>query len=382
MLSVRLATSERGIPESGVLCMALAHNEAKRVADFLHHHRALGVAHFLILDDGSSDGTYEYLRAQSDVTLFVPRGTNYKEHKVAWRKDILDRYASGRWVLLPDLDELFVYPQCDGRGIAAFAAHLDEEGAEAVFAPMVEMYADARLDDTVYQPGQSLLAAFPYFDADGYRLVRPRLKHLLLYPTPPLEMYGGPRERLFYDFSPHTLTGARGWTMRRFAHLGRTMRTGFWERAGNTLARLALSGKAPRPPLVMSKLAMVKWRSGLRFSGGPHSVSQSLTLSEIWGALLHFKFMDLPGEVAYRIARQQPIAGATHYKRLEAKGGFDRSPMYESSRRYGSWRDLLECALLRSTPAWGAAPGPSSASKSKGGTSAQPRREKEAASAA
>ena len=67
---------------------------------------------------------------------------------------------------------------------------------------MVEMYADAPLNSTAYQAGQSMLAAFPYFDVDGYRLVCPRLKTLLLYPTPPLEMYGGPRERLFYDFTP------------------------------------------------------------------------------------------------------------------------------------------------------------------------------------
>ena len=357
MSSVKLAV-ERSIPDTGLLCMTLAHNEATRIADFLRHHRALGVAHFLILDDGSTDGTFEFLRKQNDVTLYVPNGTTFKHHKVAWRSDVLDSHAVGRWVMAPDIDELFVYAHCDSRGVDALTAYLDREGAEAVFAPMVEMYSDAPLDASVYEPGRSMLEAFPYFDVEGYRLVRPRLKHLEQYPTPPLDMYGGPRERLFYDFSPQMLKGARGLAVRQFANLRRSMRPGFLERTGNTLARLALSGKGPRPPLVMSKVAMAKWRKGLRFSGGPHSVSQSLKLSELWGAYLHFKFMDLPAEVAYRVVRQQHAAGSVHYKRLEERGDFHRSAMHESSRRYGSWHDLVECGLLRSTPAWDGEAGP------------------------
>ncbi len=351
MSSVRLV-AEREIPGDGVLCMALAHNEMRRVEDFLRHYRGLGVAHFLILDDNSTDGTTQHLRAQGDVTLFAPEGTTYREHKVAWRSDILDAHATGRWVLVPDLDELFVYPHCDTRPVAALAGHLQREGAEALFTPMVEMYGEAPLDRPVYQAGQSMLATFPFFDGGGYRLVRPRFKQLRAFPTPALDMYGSPRERMFYDFCADRLSGPRGWAVRRFSHLRRSMVPGRLERAGNTLARLALSGKAPRPPLVMSKIGMLKWRGGLRFSGGPHAVSEAMTLSALWGALLHFKFMDLPGEVSYRAARQQHAGGARHYKKLEAKGGFTRSAIYEGSRRYTSWRDLEACALLRTTSAW------------------------------
>jgi hypothetical protein len=353
MSSVRLV-AERQIPASGVVCMALAHNEMKRVEDFLRHYRSLGIAHFLILDDNSTDGTAQHLRAQSDVTLFAPDGTSYRDHKVAWRSDILDAYASGRWVVVPDLDELFVYPHCDVRRIDVLAAHLEWEGAEAMFTPMVEMYADAPLDRAHYQPGQSMLAAFPFFDGRGYRLVRPRYKQLKAFPTPPLDLYGSPRERMFYDFSSQRIRGPRGWAVRRFANLDRSMTPGRLERAGNTLARFALSGKAPRPPLVMSKIGLLKWRKGLRFSGGPHSVSEAMALSAIWGALLHFKFMDLPGEVSYRAMRQQHAGGSRHYKKLEAKGGFGRSALYEGSRRYTSWRDLMACGLLRNSDSWNA----------------------------
>jgi Glycosyl transferase family 2 len=351
MNSVRRHT-QRKIPQHGVLCMALAHNEAARLRDFLRHHRQLGVVHFLILDDHSGDGTLEMLSAQDDVTVFAPNGTNYRDHKIAWRREILDNYAEGRWVLVPDMDELFVFPHSDSARLDAFIAHLGREGAQAVFAPMVEMYADAPLDSPVYQPGASMLAAFPFFDSEGYRLVGRKRKHTRHHPVPALDMHGGPRERLFYDFCPEALSAPRRWAVQRFAHLQRPMHAGLGARAANLLARLALSGKAPRPPLVMSKIALLKWRQGLTFPGGPHAVSEPLPLSANWGALLHFKFLDLPGQAAYSATRGQHAKGAVHYQTIEARGGYHRSPIYAGSRRYTNWRDLLGCGLLRCSPEW------------------------------
>jgi hypothetical protein len=346
--------AQKKIPQQGVLCMALAHNEAKRVKDFLRHYRQLGVTHFLILDDRSTDGTLEFLNDQEDVTVFVPEGTNYRDHKITWRKEILDAHAEGRWVVVPDLDELFVFPHCDVRQLGAFTDHLEREGAEAVFAPMVEMYADAPLDSSIYQAGASMLASFPYFDADGYRLVAPKRKHQGHYPVPGLDLHGGPRERLFYNFRREALSAPRRWAIQRFTHLRRSMQPDLAGQAGNLLARLALSGKAPRPPLLMSKIALLKWQRGLVFPGGPHAVSKPLPLSANWGALLHFKFIDLPSQAAYSAARGQHAKRSAHYQTVLARGGYDRSPIYAGSRRYTSWRDLLACELLRCSAQWDA----------------------------
>ncbi len=347
--------SHRDLPETGVVCQALAHNEIRRVSDFLRHHRQLGVAAFLIVDDGSTDGTREYLQAQTDVILFVPNNTTYKEHKAQWREGILDTYAVGRWVLLMDLDELFVYPHCDSRFVDRFIDHLDSEGAEAVFAPMVEMYAD---DDKVsysHSAGQSLVQAFPFFDAEGYRLLRPSGRFLKNFPTPPLEMHGGPRERLFYKShvrSPGPLTS---WTIRTFASLDRSMHLSVLRSLGDRFARFVLRGCTPRPPLVMSKVPLMKWRKGLRIPGGPHAVSDRLPLSDVWGALLHFKFMDFVRETKYRAARGQHAKDAIHYKLYDEyfrtlDGSI--SPYFSGSRRFDGWQDLIACGLLRSTEAW------------------------------
>lgn len=343
------------VPPTGVLCVALAHNEMRRAPDFLRHHRELGVAHFFIVDDHSSDGTREYFQSQTDVTLFLPNGTTYKHHKALWRKEILDAHALGRWVLLIDLDEQFIYPHCDSRSVDRFAAYLESEGSEAVFAPMVEMYADHSNASSADANVQPLVKAFPFFDAEGYRLLRPSGRFLKKFPTPPLELLGGPRERLFYDFDVRSLNPLARWVLRTFSSLDRSMKTGALASLGDRFARLVLRGSMPRPPLVMSKIPLLKWRKGLQFPGGPHAVSDRLPLSQVWGALLHFKFMDFVNETKYRAARGQHAKEAVHYKLYEEHIGTlgqNVSPYFSGSRRYGGWQDLATCGLLRSTQKW------------------------------
>ena len=45
-------------------------NEIIRLPYFLEYYRKLGVAHFLIVDNDSDDGTGEYLADQPDVSLW------------------------------------------------------------------------------------------------------------------------------------------------------------------------------------------------------------------------------------------------------------------------------------------------------------------------
>ena len=67
----------------------------------------------------------------------------------------------------------------------------ETDGAEAMLAPMLDMYAAEPMDALTYEPGTSLIEAFPYFDAEGY--VR-RDSHIF----PFVDIHGGCRTRIFY----------------------------------------------------------------------------------------------------------------------------------------------------------------------------------------
>ena len=58
------------IHSGDVLLFATVFNEAIRLPYFLEYYRNLGVSHFLIIDNGSSDGSVELLQNQSDVSIW------------------------------------------------------------------------------------------------------------------------------------------------------------------------------------------------------------------------------------------------------------------------------------------------------------------------
>ncbi|MFA5121654.1 glycosyltransferase family 2 protein [Zavarzinia sp.] len=336
-----------------VRCIAvlLAHNEALRIEDFLRHHRALGIGHFVIVDDRSTDATRTLIEGMPDVSVYEPNGTTYKQHKAQWRAELGARYGAGRWLLFSDIDELLVYPGCESRPLGRLLDHLEAQGAEALFTPMVDMYAAEALDRSAYRRGESMLEHFPWFDGDGFRLAPPSSKHLRRFPTPGLDLLGGTRERLFERRNPPN--AFQRWLIRRFQGLDRTLMPGPLEAFCLQLVNGLVKRRFPRPPLVMSKVPLVRWRDGMAFPGGPHSLTPRVALGDVWGALLHFKYIDVAAETAYKAARGQHAKGSVHYHAMLAQPEkFARPALYEGSRRYRSSADLLACGLLRSSPAW------------------------------
>ena len=51
-----------------VLCFVTLRNEMNRLPYFLEHYRALGVRHFLMVDNNSTDGSGDFLATQADVS--------------------------------------------------------------------------------------------------------------------------------------------------------------------------------------------------------------------------------------------------------------------------------------------------------------------------
>ena len=96
--------------QTNMPCVVLAHIEALILPEFLRHYRDIGVDRFFIVDDRSTDGSLDFLRAQPDVTIFTPvEGSTYRKDKRFWRAELLDTYCSGKWVVVPDVDEHLVY---------------------------------------------------------------------------------------------------------------------------------------------------------------------------------------------------------------------------------------------------------------------------------
>ena len=176
-----------------LLAVTTVRNGAFYIPSFLEHHRRLGIAHFVVLDNGSTDGTIELLSAQPDVTVFrtsVP----YRTHENLMKRHMVRQHSKGRWNLFVDIDELFDYPGSDRLALCDLLAYLTEHGYTAAVAQMLDLFPEEPLADSPAETAD-LLSVFPYFDISDIS------KHPYAYDDDPASTlhshHGGIRRTVF-----------------------------------------------------------------------------------------------------------------------------------------------------------------------------------------
>ncbi|BCJ90365.1 hypothetical protein IZ6_11000 [Terrihabitans soli] len=105
----------------GVAIVTMLKDEESYIDEWLAFHQAVGIRHFIIYDDGSTDGTASIIKARlSDAELtLVPwagrmidmsDGQQFNSQVVAFAHAILNFGAAFRWMALIDVDE-FLLPK-------------------------------------------------------------------------------------------------------------------------------------------------------------------------------------------------------------------------------------------------------------------------------
>lgn len=179
-----------------ILGFATLRNEALRLPFWLAHYRRLGVGHFLIVDNGSDDGTAEMLAAQPDVSLWTTQDS-YKLSRFGmdWLTWLQMKHAHGHWALTVDADEILVYPAHESHDLHALTAWLRDRRIASFGAMMLDMYPKGPLSEAPYAAGDDPAQAIPWFDADTYRdRINPKFDSKWIQ--------GGVRDRVFFADRP------------------------------------------------------------------------------------------------------------------------------------------------------------------------------------
>jgi len=184
-----------------ILAVSTVRNEIVRLPYFLAHHRKLGVGHFLFVDNGSDDGTIEFLGKQPDVSLWVTTDS-YKESRfgVDWVTWLQMRYAHKHWCLTLDADELFIYPDWLQRNLNDLTGWLDMQGTLAMGALLLDMYPKGPISCADAVSGVDPFVTLGWFDSDNYTWERQsKFRNI--------SIRGGARKRKFFtnqpDLAPH-----------------------------------------------------------------------------------------------------------------------------------------------------------------------------------
>ena len=294
----------RPLPEwkpDEVWMIVVCRNEALRLPFMLKYHFDLGVSHVLLVDNDSTDGTRDL--AAADPRIHVWTSKERYQGPLYWQEPLLRRFAVGRWCLVLDADELFVYPQMDRMPLPGLAAALEAEGAGALHCLFLEMFSREPIGQVGYRPGDDLRAAAPWFDAEGY--VRKKYHPVFNGPAPESIYMGGTRGRMFN------------------AEFG------------------------------CSKYPFFKYSPDLFLRRGLHTI-EGAPIAAAQGAVLHFKYLQDFKEKAFREAERGAYWNASaEYKayaeRFRREGDF--SLWHPGARRYADWRQLAELGLMNDFPA-------------------------------
>jgi hypothetical protein len=295
-----VADNTRAIGAEAILLFSTMRNEVIRLPYFLKYYRDLGVNHFLIVDNGSTDGTGEYLAAQPDVSLWHTNAS-YKRARfgVDWQNRLLGKYGHNHWCITVDPDEFFVYPFCDSRPLRALTDWLDASSIKSFSAMLLDMYPKGPFDLATYLPGDDPIKLAPYFDSGNYVIERnPKFGNLWIQ--------GGPRARMFFNDLPE---------------------------------------RAP----ALNKIPLVKWRRGYAYVSSTHMLlprGLNLVYDE-WGGekasgcLLHAKFLHtLVDKAAEEMHRRQHYANSHEYRAYRAGLATQPDLWTKWSERYINWRQL------------------------------------------
>ena len=286
-----------------VLLFACLRNEKFRLPYFVDYYRKLGVAHFLFVDNDSTDGFRDWAAAQPDLSVWHTTAS-YKRSAfgMLWLNDLLRRHGAGHWCVVVDPDEFLVYPYMRTRSLHALTAFLDEEQRPCMHAVMLDAYSDTPLPEAVLSEGDSPFEVCPFFDKDGY---------------------------------VQTL----GWG------------GGVWVRGGPRLRELF--NDRPETAPAINKIPLIKWQPRFHYRMSMHDAFPVLLNRphakgevSVTAALFHFKFIShLKSKADEEMTRGEHYAGSREYARYqEAPNTCYYDPFV--SERYVGPEQLIRLGLM------------------------------------
>ncbi len=179
-----VSTPGRAPADGAPTLVCVLRDELDRLPAFVEHHQSLGVRDFVFMDNGSEDGTREWLTRQPGVTLYQVDQPFGETAKQAWINHAIRQRDPGGWYLVLDADERVVFDGNTRHDLAALTTTMEGLGLTRVRGMLVDLYPPGPL----VAPGADDDRPHALFDATGYTETTVRRM---------VSRTGGPRRRAF-----------------------------------------------------------------------------------------------------------------------------------------------------------------------------------------
>lgn len=293
------------IKNNDIILFCCLRNELRRMHYFFEYYKKIGVDHFVIIDNGSSDDIKKMCAKRQDVTLFYTEASFKKARfGMLWINRLLRQYGSNHWCLIVDPDEFLVYPNIETHNLRALGKLLDHYQSPCLHVVMIDMYSDKSIGETSLNIEDNPFNVCPYFDRDGY-------------------------------------IQTEGWAGSAWTRGGPRMRSYFAHNAHQSPA--------------LNKIPFIKWKYSYHYRSAAHDV-YPVHLNGIGykkrnvptGALLHFKMVSNLSEKSHEeMYRAQHYSDSLEYKQYNNAYAPE---FFEDgiSVRYEGVSQLIDLGLMRS----------------------------------
>ena len=144
-----------------VLCVK---NDLKKIKMIVSYYRKLGVEKFAVMDNGSVDGTFSWLKQQEDVDLFLSFARYQHLVKEGWINRIVSYYGFNHWYILSDSDELASYIGMEQHSLRDVISFATKNNIKKFKGIMIDMYPNG----VIFGNHDNVIEEYRWMDTDTY----------------------------------------------------------------------------------------------------------------------------------------------------------------------------------------------------------------------
>ena len=138
------------------IVFVVVRNEIERMKIFFDHYRKLGIHQFVVLDNGSDDGTLEFVMNQNDTKVYQTLNPYQTEKRISWLEKLLVLNGMNRWCIVVDSDEMLLIHCLVSNVYVAECI----PGLEEVFSEFIKQLPVVRLETSNKKLQEFLISNF------------------------------------------------------------------------------------------------------------------------------------------------------------------------------------------------------------------------------
>lgn len=169
-----------------LIMMCTVKDDLERIKHQYKTMKSFGIEQFVYIDNGSTDGSKEWLMTKKDIVVYQTHNKFNSVNKSAWYRTVVRQVGFDRWYLFLDSDEIYMYPGIEEDRFQGLIKFINTKGYRVVNSIMLDLYPEKPIN--LNQESQKNdFDCYNYFD-----------RHYNVGYTKIAKIYhGGPRQRLF-----------------------------------------------------------------------------------------------------------------------------------------------------------------------------------------